>query len=93
MVDLQKVPLGDKLVDGISENQFVLDNAEDGVLTGEVKFILYKGKLLPPDGMVDWDGECVCRYERCGDDGDRVWAFPLFLEDIPGTCKNRRNDE
>lgn len=42
-VDLQKVPLGDVLVDVDFGKINLLDNAEDGMLTGEVKFILYKG--------------------------------------------------
>lgn len=42
-VDLQRVPLGDVLVDVDFGKINLLDNAEDGMLTGEVKFILYKG--------------------------------------------------
>ena len=42
-VDLQKVSLGDVLVDVDFGKINLLDNAEDGMLTGEVKFILYKG--------------------------------------------------
>ena len=39
-VDLQRVPLGDVLVDVDFGKINLLDNAEDGMLTGEVKFIL-----------------------------------------------------
>lgn len=41
-VDLQKVPLGDVLVDVDFGKINLLDNAEDGMLTGEVKFICTK---------------------------------------------------
>ena len=54
-VDLQKVPLGDVLVDVDFGKINLLDNAEDGMLTGEVKFILYKGNHYHLTVWSDWD--------------------------------------
>lgn len=54
-VDLQRVPLGDVLVDVDFGKINLLDNAEDGMLTGEVKFILYKGNHYHLTVWSDWD--------------------------------------
>ena len=81
-VDLQKVPLGDVLVDVDFGKINLLDNAEDGMLTGEVKFILYKGNHYPPDGMVRPGMRNVfVDTNDVWDDGDRV-GISIAPEDI-----------
>ena len=71
-VDLQKVPLGDVLVDVDFGKINLLDNAEDGMLTGEVKFILYKGNHYHLTVWSDWDENVFVDTNDVWDDGDRV---------------------
>lgn len=78
-VDLQRVPLGDVLVDVDFGKINLLDNAEDGMLTGEVKFILYKGNHYHLTVWSDWDENVFV------DTNDvwmmeTVWVFPLLLK-------------
>ena len=74
-----EVPLGDVLVDVDFGKINLLDNAEDGMLTGEVKFILYKGNHYHLTVWSDWDENVFV------DTNDvwmmeTVWAFPLLLK-------------
>ena len=78
-VDLQRVPLGDVLVDVDFGKINLLDNAEDGMLTGEVKFILYKGNHYHLTVWSDWDENVFVDTNDVWDDGDRVGISP---EDI-----------
>ena len=71
-VDLQRVPLGDVLVDVDFGKINLLDNAEDGMLTGEVKFILYKGNHYHLTVWSDWDENVFVDTNDVWDDGDRV---------------------
>ena len=71
-VDLQKVSLGDVLVDVDFGKINLLDNAEDGMLTGEVKFILYKGNHYHLTVWSDWDENVFVDTNDVWDDGDRV---------------------
>ena len=71
-VDLQKVSLGDVLVDVDFGKINLLDNAEDGMLTGEVKFILYKGNHYHLTVFTDWDEDIFVDTNDVWDDGDRV---------------------
>lgn len=80
-VDLQKVPLGDVLVDVDFGKINLLDNAEDGMLTGEVKFILYKGNHYHLTVWSDWDGNVFVDTNDVWDDGDRV-GISIAPEDI-----------
>lgn len=48
------------------------DNEEDGRLTGEVKFILYKGNHYHLTVMTDWDENIFVDTNDVWDDGDRV---------------------
>lgn len=80
-VDLQKVPLGDVLVDVDFGKINLLDNAEDGMLTGEVKFILYKGNHYHLTVWSDWDENVFVDTNDVWDDGDRVGIF-IAPEDI-----------
>lgn len=48
------------------------DNEEDGVLTGEVKFILYKGDHYHLTIHSDWDEDVYVDTNDVWDDGDRV---------------------
>ena len=80
-VDLQKVPLGDVLVDVDFGKINLLDNAEDGMLTGEVKFILYKGNHYHLPVWSDWDENVFVDTNDVWDDGDRV-GISIAPEDI-----------
>ena len=48
------------------------DNEEDGKLTGEVKFILYKGNHYHLTVFTDWDEDSYVDTNDVWDDGDRV---------------------
>ena len=48
------------------------DNEEDGTLTGEVKFILYKGDHYHLTVLSDWDENVFVDTNDVWDDGDRV---------------------
>lgn len=48
------------------------DNEEDGALTGEVKFILYKGNHYHLTVWSDWDENIYIDTNDVWDDGDRV---------------------
>ena len=64
---------GDKVSVEIDFNQVVLeDNEEDGKLTGEVKFILYKGNHYHLTVFTDWDENIFVDTNDVWDDGDRV---------------------
>lgn len=80
-VDLQKVPLGDVLIDVDFGKINLLDNAEDGMLTGEVKFILYKGNHYHLTVWSDWDENVFVDTNDVWDDGDRV-GISIAPEDI-----------
>ena len=80
-VDLQKVSLGDVLVDVDFGKINLLDNAEDGMLTGEVKFILYKGNHYHLTVWSDWDENVFVDTNDVWDDGDRV-GITIRPEDI-----------
>ena len=80
-VDLQKVPLGDVLIDVDFGKINLLDNEEDGMLTGEVKFILYKGNHYHLTVWSDWDENVFVDTNDVWDDGDRV-GISIAPEDI-----------
>ena len=80
-VDLQKVSLGDVLVDVDFGKINLLDNAEDGMLTGEVKFILYKGNHYHLTVWSDWVENVFVDTNDVWDDGDRV-GISIAPEDI-----------
>ncbi len=80
-VDLQRVPLGDVLVDVDFGKINLLDNAEDGMLTGEVKFILHKGTHYHLTVWSDWDENVFVDTNDVWDDGDRV-GISIAPEDI-----------
>lgn len=48
------------------------DNEEDGMLTGDVKFILYKGDHYHLTVWSDWDENVFVDTNDVWDDGDRV---------------------
>ena len=50
----------------------LLDNEEDGSLTGEVRFILYKGDHYHLTVLSDWDEDVFVDTDDVWDDGDRV---------------------
>lgn len=54
------------------QNIILEDNEEDGRLTGEVKFILYKGNHYHLTVFTDWDEDIFVDTNDVWDDGDRV---------------------
>ena len=54
------------------DNVILEDNEEDGKLTGEVKFILYKGNHYHLTVFTDWDEDIFVDTNDVWDDGDRV---------------------
>ena len=48
------------------------DNEEDGTLTGDVRFILYKGDHYHLTVFTDWDENIFVDTNDVWDDGDRV---------------------
>ena len=64
---------GDNVEVHIDFNNVILeDNEEDGKLTGEVKFILYKGNHYHLTVFTDWDEDIYVDTNDVWDDGDRV---------------------
>lgn len=64
---------GDKVEVLIDFRHVILeDNEEDGRLTGEVKFILYKGNHYHLTVLTDWDENIYVDTNDVWDDGDRV---------------------
>ena len=64
---------GDKVQVEIDFDNVILeDNEEDGRLTGEVKFILYKGNHYHLTVFTDWDEDIYVDTNDVWDDGDRV---------------------
>ncbi len=57
------------------------DNEEDGMLTGEVKFILYKGNHYHLTVFTDWDEDIFVDTNDVWDDGDRV-GITIAPQDI-----------
>lgn len=53
-------------------NVILQDNEEDGTLTGEIKFILYKGNHYHLTVLSDWDENVFVDTNDVWDDGDRV---------------------
>lgn len=71
-VDLQQVPLGEVQVEVDFDKIDLQDDAEDGTLTGEVKFILYKGNHYHLTVWSDWDENVFVDTNDVWDDGDHV---------------------
>ena len=80
-VDLQQVPLGEVQVEVDFDNIDLQDDAEDGTLTGEVKFILYKGNHYHLTVWSDWDENVFVDTNDVWDDGDHV-GISIAPEDI-----------
>ena len=62
-------------------NIILQDNEEDGTLTGDVKFILYKGDHYHLTVMSDWDENVFVDTTDVWDDGDRV-GISILPENI-----------
>ncbi len=80
-VDLQQVPLGEVQVEVDFDKIDLQDDAEDGALTGEVKFILYKGNHYHLTVWSDWDENVFVDTNDVWDDGDHV-GISIVPEDI-----------
>lgn len=70
----------------------LLDDAEDGMLTGEVKFILYKGNHYHLTVLSDWDENVFVDTDDVWDDGDRV-GIAICPEDIRVKVKAAESHE
>ena len=62
----------DVLVNVGFDDVILEDYEEDGNLTGEVKFILYKGNHYHLTVLTDWDENIYVNTNDVWDDGDRV---------------------
>lgn len=72
-VDMSRVQENGAVKVEVDFDQVVLqDNEEDGMLTGEVKFILYKGNHYHLTVFSDWDENVFVDTNDVWDDGDRV---------------------
>lgn len=80
-VDLQQVSLGEVQVEVDFDKIDLQDDAEDGTLTGEVKFILYKGNHYHLTVWSDWDENVFVDTNDVWDDGDHV-GISIAPEDI-----------
>lgn len=80
-VDLQQVSLGEVQVEVDFDKIDLQDDAEDGALTGEVKFILYKGNHYHLTVWSDWDENVFVDTNDVWDDGDHV-GISIAPEDI-----------
>lgn len=80
-VDLQQVPLGEVQVEVDFDKIDLQDDAEGGALTGEVKFILYKGNHYHLTVWSDWDENVFVDTNDVWDDGDHV-GISIAPEDI-----------
>lgn len=80
-VDLQQVLLGEVQVEVDFDKIDLQDDAEDGALTGEVKFILYKGNHYHLTVWSDWDENVFVDTNDVWDDGDHV-GISIAPEDI-----------
>ena len=80
-IDLQQVPLGEVQVEVDFDKIDLQDDAEDGTLTGEVKFILYKGNHYHLTVWSDWDENVFVDTNDVWDDGDHV-GISIAPEDI-----------
>lgn len=68
-----EIVVGDRVEVQIDFKDVILeDNEEDGRLTGEVKFILYKGNHYHLTVLTDWDENIYVDTNDVWDDGDRV---------------------
>lgn len=64
---------GSEVTVEVDFNKVILqDNEEDGMLTGEVQFILYKGDHYHLTVISDWDENVYVDTNDVWDDGDRV---------------------
>lgn len=72
-VDMSRVQENGAVKVEVDFDQIILqDNEEDGMLTGEVKFILYKGNHYHLTVFSDWDENVFVDTNDVWDDGDRV---------------------
>ena len=69
-------------------NVILEDNEEDGRLTGEVKFILYKGNHYHLTVFTDWDEDIFVDTNDVWDDGDRV-GIRIAPENIRVTVNDK----
>ena len=69
-------------------NVILEDNEEDGRLTGEVKFILYKGNHYHLTVFTDWDEDIFVDTNDVWDDGDRV-GIRIAPENIRVTINDK----
>ncbi|MCC8198136.1 MAG: ABC transporter ATP-binding protein [Tannerellaceae bacterium] len=67
------IPAGSEVTVEVDFRQVILqDNEEDGMITGDVKFILYKGDHYHLTIFTDWDEDIFVDTQDVWDDNDRV---------------------
>ncbi|MCC8096723.1 MAG: ABC transporter ATP-binding protein [Tannerellaceae bacterium] len=67
------IPAGSEVTVEVDFRQVILqDNEEDGMITGDVKFILYKGDHYHLTVFTDWDEDIFVDTQDVWDDNDRV---------------------
>lgn len=72
-IPITGLQLDSKIIVEVDFDKVILqDNEEDGILTGEVKFILYKGDHYHLTVLSDWDENVFVDTNDVWDDGDRV---------------------
>ena len=74
------------------DNVVLEDYEEDGTLTGEVKFILYKGNHYHLTVWTDWDDNIYVNTNDVWDDGDRV-GISIAPEHIEVVAINNKTGE
>jgi spermidine/putrescine transport system ATP-binding protein len=74
------------------DNVVLEDYEEDGTLTGEVKFILYKGNHYHLTVWTDWDENIYVNTNDVWDDGDRV-GISIAPEHIEVVAINNKTGE
>ncbi|NDV66825.1 polyamine ABC transporter ATP-binding protein [Bacteroides sp. 224] len=83
---VENIASGNEVIIEVSFNKVtLLDNEEDGAITGEVKFILYKGNHYHLTVFSDWDEDVYVDTNDVWDDGDRVGISiaPADIKVIP----------
>lgn len=71
--EVSDIEPGSKVQVDVDFSQIVLqDNEDDGTLTGEIKFILYKGDHYHLTVWTDWDEDIYVDTNDVWDDGDKV---------------------
>ncbi|MBO5796188.1 MAG: polyamine ABC transporter ATP-binding protein [Bacteroides sp.] len=90
---VSNIEAGSDVMVNVGFNNVTLeDYEEDGTLTGEVKFILYKGNHYHLTVWTDWDENIYVNTNDVWDDGDRV-GISIAPEHIEVVAINNKTGE